>query len=642
VNDEELLTSVLKIQSEIGSGTCFLFRDKRHALTAKHVVAKANGRVAGNIVVLDGAGKSHKVSTCQVLESMDVALVAFDHDLSSIPLDPVAGSDELMPGTKFRAPGFPEFVSETWQPGEMVGRSKLGRYEIHFDHSLTSQLSGLSGAPVLNPDNRVVGVISEHDPATPSAGKMVPLKDFQIYLDFVGPRAKLFCLVIFSDREPAKDGVLRTAVGDAKKKLDATSDKDWQGETDLKMCYATECVSSPESYANVIRDICRADICIFDLTGYEPAVMLLLGIRSVVKRSITIGTTSGEIKDAPYDIKELSLVDLAKVAEKGLKLRDVIAQRIRAGRAAQGLQHYLDLPTFDAVRNLPPGRRGVILDKECVLVLSSYAPQADGHFKYIQDRLEAELQGKGIEEPVISRVIDLNMRSPWLVSQNMYEAIRRTAKCIVDWTGFPEWPANVFFELGVRIAVRSSVTLSVLQDAGGTRQPGAEEELSEQQQNLIKLFSPIRYRLTDPTGEEVARMMEYWDGRPSDEPSTYTFQLITDAIDTRQGMIERGVISELLQAAELLSADSTEALSAVLYPQNRQLSSAAREAETERLWAAWHYLNARYTLAEIAQNTELCDAIKKIVVNLKDALGQDDPQVKLAQAKLKQLLELAK
>jgi hypothetical protein len=137
-------------------------------------------------------------------------------------------------------------------------------------------------------------------------------------------------------------------------------------------------------------------------------------------------------------------------------------------------------------------------------------------------------------------------------------------------------------------------------------------------------------------------MMEYWDGRPSDEPSTYTFQLITDAIDTRQGMIERGVISELLQAAELLSADSTEALSAVLYPQNRQLSSAAREAETERLWAAWHYLNARYTLAEIAQNTELCDAIKKIVVNLKDALGQDDPQVKVAQAKLKQLLELAK
>jgi hypothetical protein len=188
------------------------------------------------------------------------------------------------------------------------------------------------------------------------------------------------------------------------------------------------------------------------------------------------------------------------------------------------------------------------------------------------------------------------------------------------------------------------VTLPIFHEDNEIQLSGADGQLSEQQKNLVKLFHPTRYQLKDPTGEKITKMMEYWEGRPAglEGPCEYTFRLITDAIDTHQGILGRGVIGELLQSAELLSADSTEALSAVLYPQNRQLSKAAREAEIERLWAAWHYIIATYLPAEIAKNIELLEAIKKIVVSLTDALGQDDSQVKLAQDTLKRLLGLAK
>ena len=394
MTDQQVLNSIFRIQSRVDSGTCFLFGDKRHVLTAKHVIVAPSGGIAGDITVEVEPGKPQRAVNCQVLGSFDIALIELANDLPGAPLDPAAVAGDPPLGAEFRAPGFAFNVSERWQPGKLIGRVKRGEYEIRFDHTFTSQLSGLSGAPVLDAENRVLGVVIEHDVLTPTAGKMVPLADFQSELDLSGAVAAFSALAIFSDDEPAADGVLRTAVREAIEILAA----EWDQKIDLIQRSATDCVSTKESYIDVVRRICRADVCIFDLTRYEPAMMLLLGIRSVVKRGITIGSASAGIEDAPYDIKELSLLSHAQAATKGLKLRNVIAERIRAGRAAQSLQHYLDLPTFDAVRNLPPGRRSEILPKEHVLLLSSYSPGLEANLEYVQDRLQFELQKRKIEQ----------------------------------------------------------------------------------------------------------------------------------------------------------------------------------------------------------------------------------------------------
>ena len=639
MNDQQVLNSIFRIQSRVDSGTCFLFGDKRHVLTAKHVIVAAGGDVAGDIVVEIEPGKSERAIHWQLFGSFDIALGEFANDLAGTPLEPAAVAGDPTPGAEFRAAGFPINITEKWQPGKLVGRVKRGEYEIRFEHTYSAQLSGLSGGPALDAKNRVLGVVIEHDFVTASAGKMVPLADFQAELDLSARAAAFSCLAIFSDNE-STDGVLRTAVREAIEILAV----EWDQKIDLIQHQATDCVSTRENYIGVVRSICRADVCIFDLTGYEPAMMLLLGIRSVVKRGMTIGSTSSNIENAPYDIKELSLLSHAQATAKGLKLRNVISERIRVGRAAQSLQHYLDLPTFDAVRNLPRGRRSEVLPKEHVLLLSSYNTSLEANFEYIQDRLQFELQKRKIEDPNIWRVIDLNARSPWLVSQNMYEAIRRTKLCIVDWTGFDKWPANVFFELGVRISVRDSVTFCLLADASGPH----KETVNSQQKNLIALFNPVRYQPGEVKGEQIAAMMARWDhfaedGAGNEEgPCEYTFREITSAVDVQQGMIARSVLLDLLNSAQLLGADDTEALSGVLYPKNSDLRVAAGAAVKERLWAAWYYLNARYSLTEIAKDSSLFDCLKSTARELAAVLGANDPQYITVKETMKKVFEAKK
>jgi hypothetical protein len=634
-DDKQLLNAIFRVRSAIDCGTGFLFGDGCHVLTAKHVVVTAEGKPAPNITVEAVQGKPEPVKSQRLLGFCDVALLELSRTLPAVPLQP-SSSQDLKPGAEVRAAGFPVHVSERWQPGQLVGRVRLGEYELHFDHSLTAPLSGLSGGPVLDSENRVIGLIIEHDPLTPTAGKMAPLEDFRASLDFSPGAAPCTCDVILSGNEPPAQGVLRTAVEEA---LDIVGADDGE-KIGLTFEYATHTVSSREAYFNMVRRLCRTDVCIFDLTEYEPAVMLLLGIRSVVRRGITIGSVMKDIVRAPYDIKELNLLSHAEAESQGVKLRDAIAERMRTGRSTQSLQHYLDLPTFEAVRNLPPGRRREILPSERVLLLSSYSADADTSLRYIQDRLELELKKRKVKQPRIERVLDLNVKSPWLVSQNMYEAIRCSKLCIVDWTGFPLWPENVFFELGVRIAVRKGVTFCILHESA------ADCELSEQMKNLIALFNPIRYRCDDKKGEAFRDMMNAWDQRTADEagledgPCGNTYREITAAIDPRQGLLARSVQLELLQAAESLSADDTEALSAVLYPENLELRSAAAAAVKDRLWAAWYYLMERYGGIEgIVKDPDLQSTATKLAKNLLAALGADSPEAKPIKEALPKLLE---
>jgi hypothetical protein len=637
-SDEQLLASIFPIRSAIDSGTCFLFGDHSHVLTARHVVTTAAGDAAPNLTVEVETGKSEPAAIQQILAFGDVALVRLGREISAAPLLPGPAGKEPDPGSPIRAAGFPLHVAEKWHPGKLAGRSGLGEYEILYEHSVTSQLSGLSGAPVFDSTNRVIGVLTQHDALTPSAVKMVPLEDFRDYLDFSPPPGRFTCHAFFSDQEPPAGGNLRTAIKDAIGVLKAQ----WDQDIELTCQPSAEAVASREAYLKAVRVLCRADVCIFDLTRYEPAVMLLLGIRSVVKRGLTIASAAGGFEDVPYDIKELNLLSHSETSPVEKPLHDLLTARIHAWRDAESLEHYLDLPTFEAVRNLPPGGRGEVRPEQSVLLLCSYkGSDAAANLKYLRGRLAVQLQKRKIFKPSIDRVMDLNQRSPWLVSQNMYEAIRRTSLCIADWSGAPEWSANVFFELGVRIAVRKGCTLCLLREL---EKGEAAAELTAQQQALLDLFQPLRYRLSDADGISIEKAMTIWDryesGQPEADggPCTYTYRQITAAIDERQGLLATPVAVELLRSARLLSADDSEALSAVLYPENPRLGRAATSAAAERLWAAWDYMLKRYQNSELVQDKDLNRIMMDVGRALLDLFGDADPAMGPVKATISKLV----
>jgi hypothetical protein len=97
-----------------------------------------------------------------------------------------------------------------------------------------------------------------------------------------------------------------------------------------------------------VRALCASEIAVFDVTGYQSAMMLLLGIRSVVRRGVTVVVTQDESRVVHFNIASLNPLsvagdlvgDLAKAFESGF-----------AGLVASG-DRYLDLPAYDPVRAL--------------------------------------------------------------------------------------------------------------------------------------------------------------------------------------------------------------------------------------------------------------------------------------------------
>ena len=84
-------------------------------------------------------------------------------------------------------------------------------------------------------------------------------------------------------------------------------------ETEPYVFDISRVISSKEEYRQAIEVLCEIDIAIFDVTNYEPAIMLMLGIRSVVMRGVTILSLGGDFSledslETPFNIKEVNIV----------------------------------------------------------------------------------------------------------------------------------------------------------------------------------------------------------------------------------------------------------------------------------------------------------------------------------------------
>ena len=163
--DEIVLVDVNPPQS--GMGTAFTINDDGLWLTARHVVDSCN-RVGLRI----GSRRTIPVQS-QVVQNSDLAVLTSDWKRRPLPADLESQRQIGEIGYFF---GYPQ-----GRPGEVVGsliarnRMKVrGRYtndeavlawsELGRSRKLKGSLGGLSGAPVLDKDGEIIGVVSAEAP----------------------------------------------------------------------------------------------------------------------------------------------------------------------------------------------------------------------------------------------------------------------------------------------------------------------------------------------------------------------------------------------------------------------------------------------------------------------------------------------
>jgi hypothetical protein len=345
----------------------------------------------------------------------------------------------------------------------------------------------------------------------------------------------------------------------------------------LVLC-SEDAVVDQTAIRDVVRALCAADIVIADVTGYDPSLLLLLGIRAAVRRSVTIACTEQELspklwEDLPFNLKELNLVSLYDEDDGH---RELLAT-IRAGLTQSGVSvRYLDLPVYDYVREEPTEESTV--DSQHVLLLRAFKSYDGGRKIHVQNRIR---KGLGItEEARVESIID--QTSPRLAGQRLYEAIRHWKTCVVDLTW---WRPNVMFELGVRLAVRRSRTFCLIDTSteGDATFAGSRARL----RNLLRPFS---YDLSTANFIFAALHSDHNDHNLIYETAACHFCTVQDHYGEQ--------VDAMLVAAAAVTPGHDDPLQAVditpLYARdNRAYGEEVRHSVFERLCAAWYYLADR-------------------------------------------------
>jgi hypothetical protein len=460
---------------------------------------------------------------------------------------------------------------------------------------LISQWSGVSGAPVLHKDDGgLLGLITDARRALTNGLVGLPIArllddiHFRTALrpSFLGvlPEAP-FCLVVTreggsSELPPNVAGVLDGFI-----ERDPTLAGMHPYPIELR---TLDALASVENWAASVQALARAEVVVADVTGFQPGLMLLLGIRSVLRRGVTISVTAAPLashtSSTPFNVQETKVLyygggsfyhDLHRAMAEG------IANLQKDG-------NYLDLPSYHAVR-APRPDSWADEDSDSVLVL---CPFHEPYSQLYEQKLEPIIRGS-TQDKSPARMLDL--RSPRLVGQSLYEQIRWATYCLVDWTG---WRANVSFELGVRLASSEHDPLIVVQDPPDGQL--AVDEL-EQHRLLRDLLGPHPYDPGTPH-ENMPKTVKAWS-RPDRVPGSpvnngalapgVTFSVAQRHFDWRQeAMLERPDREQRRAAERMLGIDPErhpERL--ILYSADSDFDLELTAAVREKWIAAWLYLD---------------------------------------------------
>jgi hypothetical protein len=514
-------------------------------------------------------------------------------------------------------------VSGGQGPQELV----LSTKQIIFEN-WDAYWSGISGAPVFSTgageDNRLAGIITEASRALANSLVGLPAKrllediDFRsaITPSFLGqlPESR-FCLVLTSEGSNS-DLVKQTAdvlKGFRKKEIQ------FQGLHEVPISIpALEAVRSPENWAATVDALARADYLIADVTSFEPVPMLLLGVRSVLRRGVTISVTEGQPSALsamqPFNVKETRLVSCHDT-----HFYDQLHLEMAEGSANLARDpNYLDLPAYQAVR-APRPKSWAEDDDESLLVLCPFSESYSGYWENeLRDVIRANT---GDRLPL--RMLDL--RSPRLVGQALYEQVRWSSWCLVDWT---EWRPNVFFELGVRLACSERDPMCIIQRSDAEGDLASNETRQgrpRQHELLLRLLDPVVYPREDPR-EGLESALDSWPSPPSPGrslspsalPSAATFKVAQASFQWQRDPMLTPPHLEQRQAAELILGVDPEKRPErlVLFAGNDQFDAELNAAVREKWIAAWLYLQHLSTADDVALHANEPELIR--IANLVD------------------------
>jgi FAD dependent oxidoreductase len=378
-----------------------------------------------------------------------------------------------------------------------------------------------------------------------------------------------------------------------------------------------EALASQSAFNRTVRALCLAEIAIIDVTDYEPGTMLLLGIRTIARRGVTIVTTNQALTNKdwsklPFNLKEIYPQLAGNATELGKLISTAWAQY-------KGMAHYQDLPAWQAARQT--GKNDAAIDPEKgILWLCSFSEEytKEGYEEYLQtkvgDRFEADSKLLRITEIV----------SPQLLAQRLYSAIRFRKLCIVDWTF---WSPNVFFELGVRLAINRFGPVCLLAERAADR-VGISDGVRAQRKSLIKLFAPIRYDVLDKAPNPFPEIRSRYEQMKNAEaprrrspippafgyfPYDHTYKRMTEFLDLREepgGLELNEFLGRILDS--LIGEGVSKPGSPVLFADSKPLAEQVRNCATAIGIAAWLYMNYKL-LPETA--------LKTILKNLTDETG---------------------
>lgn len=356
----------------------------------------------------------------------------------------------------------------------------------------------------------------------------------------------------------------------------------------------TEAVQSPENWASAVSALARADYLVADVTGFEPAVMLFLGIRSVLRRGVTISVAEGQPmaspSELPFNIQETKILSCDDA-----EFYDNLHLAMSAGAANLSKDpNYLDLPAYQAVR-APRPENWASTDDKTLLVLCPFSPDYSATYR---SKLRPILRAHtGNMLPL--RTMDL--QSPRLVGQALYEQMRWSSWCLVDWT---EWRPNVFFELGARLACAERDPLCIIRQDDATPpsdDPDRAPRGLRQHELLLRLFDPVLYQPANPR-DALRPALEAWPSPPvpgNGRPSARTTLPPAATFRTAQASFQWQRDSALIpphiaqrRAAELVFGHDQERVpqGRVLFAKNQQFDAELRAAVREDWIAAWLYL----------------------------------------------------
>lgn len=665
---ERLKAAVARVTASAQAGPQWLgtafYIGQGFVLTAAHVLDPAKAPAAGLGVHLAFEFVGHHTDARLVAHDAqaDWALLRCD---SAPPVAAIAYGGAPAADAPWTAFGYPGLVEQGArvvgtvrdpQAFEAPGLPAIQLFCQDAAAGLGAPLHGLSGSPCMV-DDRAVGILrstavgSALDglgrsqllteaglvwacPATVLAQSPMPAGLGALPSGwFAQPRAGDFVVVRSRADHLAKPQLLSVA-REAHRKL-----RDVQLQEPLALD-AEAAVASEAALLDAVRWLCSATVVVFDATDFDAAVMLLLGIRAVVRRGVTILSIGGKYAmgdrlAVPFNLMDANIVSHAerqsRLPDERLQPVRLLRDRIERGLKALDSPYHFDLPVYEAVRRLPAERRGVRPPRDGVLVLCSFDP------KYVRknwsekllpalknqwDNILARDAGAdtGDERLGVARSFELN--SPQLVSRAIYEEMRRAQCCVVDLSA---WPDAVLFELGVRLAVSPHPTACLIE------RRSADAETDPARQALLRLLVPdaLRYSLEPHYLDEPAFGRAYGPeaALPRDGVTGgAVFRCVTQALDVDAEPAARPVFRELLEAAQLYARvplqGRTKPVS--LYPDNSRLKLLEEEAEFERLLAAVLYLAHRPAAgpADAAARQALTVSVERLFAAYPERVGQ--------------------